>query len=130
PGVLDASDALAFVGSPGCGGTALFVGSVRSPDGGRPIEMLEYEVWPERVGAELEAIAAEALERFGAERAWIGHRTGPVAPGEASVVVAVSSAHRAEAFDACRWAIDALKERAPIWKREVAGAETRWVANT
>ena len=78
---------------------------------------------------DLEAVAAEALERFGAGRAWIAHRTGRVPVGEASVVVAVAAGHRGEAFDACRWAIDALKERAPIWKREVTDDGDRWVAN-
>jgi molybdopterin synthase catalytic subunit len=117
------------VSSDSAGGTALFVGTVRSPNEGRTVEHLDYDVWPERVEAELEAIASEALERFGAQRAYVSHRTGRVGVGEPSVVVAVSAGHRAAAFDACRWAIDTLKQRAPIWKREVTDGGDRWVAN-
>ena len=111
------------------GGTTLFVGTVRSPNEGRTVAHLFDAGWPDRVGAALEKICAEALERFGATRAFVCHRTGRVEVGEASVVVAVSAPHRDAAFAACRWTIDELKQRAPIWKREAAGDGERWVAN-
>lgn len=113
-----------------CGGIALFVGTVRSPDAGREVDFLDYEVWPERVESELHDIAAKALDKCGASKAVVAHRTGRVLVGEASVVVAVSAPHRAEAFDACRRIIDDLKAGASIWKREVAEGDQRWVANS
>ena len=81
--------------------------------------------------ADFEAIAAEARERWGPLRIAIVHRTGRVGLGEASVAIAVGSPHRGAAFDACEFAIDALKARSAIWKREeYADGDTAWIANT
>ena len=76
------------------------------------------------------AIVSEAIERHGLEAAAAEHRVGSVPLGEASVAVAVSAAHRAEAFAGAREIIDRIKEEAPIWKKEVEGAQQRWVEGT
>lgn len=128
--IPDVGSAMEMVNDDSCGGTALFVGTVRSPDDGRDVEFLDYEVWPERVESDLRDIASAALDTCGASKAFVAHRTGRVPVGEASVVVAVSAPHRAEAFDACRKIIDDLKAGAPIWKSEVAEGGQRWVANS
>jgi len=79
---------------------------------------LEYEAYPEMALRELERIGRQACERWPIRKIGIVHRVGPVPVGEASVAIAVSSAHRAAAFEACRFAIDRLKEIVPIWKKE------------
>lgn len=127
PEPLDPAQAIAFVSDAAAGGTAVFLGTVRSPNEGQDVDHLDYEVWEERVGHALQGIVRDALERFGATRAYVAHRTGRVGVGEPSVVVAVSAPHRAEAFDACRFVIDTLKVTAPIWKQEVGAAGDRWV---
>lgn len=103
-----------------CGAVALFVGTVRSP-----APVLEYSAHREFAGAELARIEAEAAQRWPGGRPYIAHRLGAVARGEASVIVAVSTPHRAEAFEACRYLIEQIKARAPIWKKE----GDRWVSN-
>jgi molybdopterin synthase catalytic subunit len=105
---------------PDCGAVVLFSGTVRDHADGRDnVTSLEYEAYSEAVVPVFEKIVAETRQRFdGARRIAIVHRTGELALGESSVVVAVSSAHRPVAFEAARFAIDALKESAPIWKKE------------
>jgi len=116
---LDAAAIEALVRDDARGGMVTFAGIVRAQaDDGRAVCGLSYEAQAEMAVAEFEAIAREANERFGDCAIAIHHRAGDLAIGEIAVVVAVASAHRAAAFDACRFAIDALKERAPIWKRE------------
>jgi molybdopterin synthase catalytic subunit len=101
------------------GGLVTFNGIVRErADDGRAVTGLSYEAHPEMAVAEFEKIAEEARRRFGECAIAIHHRIGDLRIGEPAVVVAVASAHRAVAFDACRYAIDQLKERAPIWKKE------------
>ncbi|MEY3805910.1 MAG: hypothetical protein RIR69_722 [Actinomycetota bacterium] len=105
---------------PDCGAVVLFSGTVRDhADGRTDVTSLEYEAYNEAVIPVFAKIADETRRRFnGARRIAILHRTGELSLGESSVVVAVSSAHRPVAFDAARFAIDALKESAPIWKKE------------
>lgn len=98
------------------GGIATFLGTTRRESGIREVRAIEYAAYPALAETEIAAIAAEAHERFGAT-VCIQHRIGLVAVGEASVAIAASAPHRAEAFAACRFAIDALKSRVPIWKR-------------
>jgi molybdopterin synthase catalytic subunit len=108
------------------GGIATFLGTTRREAGAREFRAIEYSAYPALAEAEIAAIAAEARERFGAV-VRIQHRTGLVAVGEASVAIAASAPHRAEAFAACRYAIDELKARAPIWKRaHFADGTTAW----
>jgi len=100
------------------GAVALFLGTVRNHNLGRSVLYLEYEAFPEMALAEMQGIEREVLERFDVSRVALVHRTGRVELGEASVVCAVSAAHRVAALEGCRFAIDALKVRVPIWKKE------------
>ncbi len=112
-----------------CGGVVVFEGRVRDHNEGRAVTALEYEAYEALAQAEGERILAEAAQRFGPVRVAAAHRQGLLQLGEAAVVVVAASAHRQEAFAACRWVIDAIKERLPVWKREHYVDGTRaWVA--
>lgn len=127
---LDVAAAASFLYVPPAGGVALFVGTTRQWTDGRETAQLEYEAFGPMALLELQRLAAEATDRWGAERVVLWHRLGVVPVAEASVVVGAATAHRAEAFDACRWLIDTLKERVPIWKRErYADGSTEWVGS-
>jgi molybdopterin synthase catalytic subunit len=116
---IDPGEVLAGVIRPAAGGTALFAGTTRRQDGGRRIRHLEYEAYDDMAIAMMRELAAEIGQRWKPLALAIVHRTGRVAPGEPSVVIAVATPHRAEAFEACRHAIDWLKKNVPIWKKEV-----------
>lgn len=96
----------------------------------REVDRLDYEAYEDMARERIAAILAECVSRHGLEAAAAEHRVGPVPLGEPSVVVAVSAAHRGEAFAGAREAIDRIKAEAPIWKREVEGGEGRWVEGT
>lgn len=96
----------------------------------REVERLDYEAYAEMAEERIASILAEVASAHGLEAAAAEHRTGPVPLGEPSVIVAVSAAHRGEAFAGARDAIDRIKAEAPIWKREVEGGEARWVEGT
>jgi molybdopterin synthase catalytic subunit len=119
-------DALArAVGRPGAGATVVFAGTTRT------VQRLDYETYREMAQTQIETILQECAQRHELQAAVAEHRVGSVPLGEASVVVAVSSAHRPEAFAGAREAIDRIKAEAPIWKREVRAGETgRWVQGT
>jgi molybdopterin synthase catalytic subunit len=124
---LDLAPLLAAVADPEHGGTATFVGTTRREGGDRPVAALHYEAYEELALAEMEAIAREAHEAFGATVALL-HRVGRVAAGEPSVMVAASAGHRPAAFAACRFAIDELKARIPVWKQTVyEDGGTDWI---
>ena len=126
---LDAGLIQAKVGAPGAGALSLFVGTVRDSNGGRPVLGIEYSAYVPMAARELEMIAEEAERRWSGARIAVEHRLGTLAIGDASVVVAASHVHRAEAMDACRYVIEELKQRVPIWKREHYADGTReWVA--
>ena len=115
------------------GAVVTFLGTTRetSPDDPRPVAALEYEAYESLAVAEMERIADETRERFGPLGIAMVHRTGRVALGEPSVAVVVAAPHRGAAFDACRYAIDALKSRVAVWKREVyRDGGAAWIANT
>lgn len=111
-----------------CGAVVLFSGTVRDHAEGRSgVTALEYEAYEEQVVPAFGSIVAELRARFpDARRVAIIHRTGRVPLGESTVVVAVSSAHRPVAFEAARYAIDALKQSAPIWKKEIWSGGEAW----
>ena len=111
----------------GDGALCLFVGVVRDENRGRRVERLEYEAYEEMALALMEEIAAETRRRFPVTAVRLVHRLGPLEIGDASVAVAVASAHRAEAFAACRYAIDTLKAKVPIWKKEHYADGTAWL---
>jgi molybdopterin converting factor subunit 1 len=96
----------------------------------RDVDELEYEAYREMAEERIAAIVTEAIDRHGLEAAAAEHRLGSVPLSEASVLVAVSAAHRAEAFAGAREIIDRIKEEAPIWKKEIEGGEERWVKGT
>lgn len=125
---LGVGEAYAFLTAPEAGGIAVFVGTTRRWTDGHETERLRYEAYEPMALAELGRIAGEAMTRWPLAKCCLVHRLGEVPVGEASVVVGAASAHRAEAFAACRWLIDTIKERVPIWKREVfADGTEAWV---
>lgn len=113
------------------GGLVTFVGYVRErSDDDRSVTGLTYEAHRELALVAMREIGAEASSKFGAARVAIAHRIGALALGEAAVAIAVASVHRAAAFDACEYAIDELKKRVPIWKREhYADGDALWREN-
>lgn len=117
---LPVEQAAAWVVRPDCGAVVSFCGTARDHAEGRPgVDRLAYEAYEEQAVARMQAVADEVLARWPrAGRVAILHRTGDLAVGDAAVVVAVSTPHRAEAFEAARFAIDTVKATVPIWKKE------------
>jgi molybdopterin synthase catalytic subunit len=109
------------------GGVVTFEGVVRDHARGKRIRYLEYDAYPEMAEERMAAIAAEVEQRWQTDHVAIVHRIGRLEIGECSVVVIVACPHRAEAFEACRYAIDTLKTTVPIWKKEVAEDGEEWV---
>ena len=124
---LDAAAVVSRVSGPGMGGLVTFAGAVRDHARGRDIRNLEYEAYPGMAEQEMEKIAREAAQRWPGVRVAIAHRVGHLEVGDLAVVVAAAAPHRAEAFAACRFAIDTLKETVPIWKKEFATDGEYWV---
>jgi molybdopterin synthase catalytic subunit len=119
---------MAVVGHPGAGGLVLFSGVVREETSGRRVKYLEYEAHAPMAAAKMREIAAAVRQRWpGVRSVALVHRIGRLEIGESSVMIAVSSPHRAEAFDACRFAIDTLKETVPVWKKEFFEDGEVWV---
>ena len=124
---LDAAAVAAAASRDGDGAVASFVGLVRNHNAGREVLWLDYEAYEPLARKAFDRIAAEAAARWTGARVVIHHRIGRVGVGEASVVIAAASPHRAEAFAACRYAIERIKQIAPIWKHEhFAGGEV-WI---
>jgi molybdopterin synthase catalytic subunit len=109
------------------GAVLTFQGVARRYSRGREVVHLEYEAYPEMAERKLAEIGEELRVKFGVERVAIHHRTGVLAIGEASVVIAVATPHRRESFAACQYAIDRLKEIVPIWKKEVWSNGEQWI---
>jgi len=124
---LDVGGVVARVVGPDAGGIVTFVGTVRDASRGREIRHLEYEAYTGMAEREMEKIADAAAAQWPGARVAMAHRTGHLAIGEIAVVIAASAPHRAEAFAACRYAIDTLKQVVPIWKKEVAVDGEYWV---
>jgi molybdopterin synthase catalytic subunit len=111
-----------------CGGVVTFLGTVRDLTDGRVTAALDYEAYPDMAEKKMAEIERETRERWPVGDMMMVHRLGHLDIGEISVAVAVSCPHRAQAFDACRHAIDRLKELVPIWKKENwADGTTEWV---
>lgn len=127
---IDLAPLLAAVSHPSYGGIATFVGVVRDHQDGRSVGALEYSAYEPMAEAEAARIVAEALARWPVQVA-VQHRLGALAIGDVAVAVAAGSAHRGEAFEACRYVIEELKRRVPIWKKEsYADGAVAWVDPT
>jgi len=126
--VRDPIDVASLAGAtPEDGAVCLFVGVVRNENRGRAVRRLEYEAYEEMALPLMEEIASETARRHPVTDVRLVHRLGRLEIGEASVAVAVSSPHRTEAFAACRFAIDALKAKVPIWKKEFYADGSEWL---
>ena len=115
---IDPAEVLCAVGSASDGATVAFLGHVRDHNDGRPVTGLRYEAYREMAERVLAEIAGEAEARLGGGAVAIVHRIGELAVGDVSVAIAVSSPHRADAFEVCRGLIEAVKQRLPVWKQE------------
>jgi molybdopterin synthase catalytic subunit len=125
---IDTESLIAEVSSPKAGAVVLFLGTTREFTDGRQTASLDYECYPEMARAKLEQLEAEARARWPLAACVIVHRIGRLEIGEASVAVAVSTPHRAAAFEAGQWLIDTLKEVVPIWKKENwTGGDSQWI---
>jgi molybdopterin synthase catalytic subunit len=130
PDPLAPSRLIAEVTDPSAGGIAIFLGTTRAEmsEDGRTLLALDYEAYPEMAQKQLADLARRARERWPTSRLAIAHRTGRVLVGEPSVIIAVSTPHRAEAFEACKWLIDTLKSEVAIWKKEIwQDGSSTWV---
>ena len=126
-GAIDTAALVAEVGRPDSGATVLFLGTVRNHSNGRGgVSHLDYEVYEDFVEAKIAEVIDEACARWPVLTAVVEHRSGEVTVGEASVAVAVSTAHRKDAFSAGQYIIDELKTRAPIWKKEHRPGGAEW----
>ena len=111
----------------GVGAVASFVGTVRERSDGQTVRAMELEHYPGMTEAAIEAMIDQALARFDIRAARVVHRVGPLLAGEQIVLVAVSSAHRGQAFQACEFLMDYLKTQAPFWKKETTPEGAHWV---
>jgi molybdopterin synthase catalytic subunit len=125
--VLDVAAIAASISTAADGAVASFVGLVREQNAGRRVLWLDYEAYPPLARKTFERIGVEADARWPAVRLAIHHRTGRLRIGEASVVVAAASPHRADAFAACRYAIERVKQIAPVWKHEHFEGGDVWI---
>ena len=126
---IEPAAVLAQVGAAGDGAALLFLGTVRDHSDGRPVEGMSYDAYETMADEVLSTIADEAAALFGTRRLAVVHRVGELAIGDVSVAIAVSSPHRAEAYDASRYVIEEIKRRLPVWKRErFRDGEARWVS--
>jgi len=125
---LNMQECINRVMSPECGGIDVFIGTVRNVTKGKAVVRLEFEAYESMAMKEMEKIAAEMKTKWPVHKIVMHHRVGVLQVGEVPVIIAVSAAHRDAAFDACRYAIDTLKQRVPIWKKEVFEDGEVWVA--
>ena len=125
---LAAKDCMNFVSDAAAGGTVVFIGTVRNQTKGRGVVRLEFEAYVPMAEKEMLKIAQQVEKKWDALHVAIHHRVGMLEVGETPVVMAVATPHREAAFKACEYAIDALKETVPIWKREIFGDGAVWVA--
>ncbi len=126
--VIDPAEVLGLVGDPEDGAMLLFLGTVRNHAEGEAVDGITYEAYESMATPVLAEIAHEAAERLGTDRLVVVHRVGELAVGDVSVAIAVSSPHRAQAYDASRYVIEEIKKRLPVWKREhYTDGRSEWV---
>jgi len=126
-GPIDAEAVEAEVRTPAAGAVVLFVGTAREETNGKKVLRLFYEAYATMAEKRLAEICEEARQKHGALRVAMRHRVGDCPVGEASVVIAASAPHRAQAFDACRAVIEEIKVSAPLWKKEHYADGSAWV---
>jgi len=124
---LDPAALTADLATPEDGAVASFLGIVRDHAEGHAVKALEYHAYDAMAEEQLAAVGRDLTERFGVTHWLLAHRLGMLAIGDVSMVVAVASPHRQEAFEACRWAVDRIKSVVPIWKKEFFADSARWV---
>ena len=126
--VIDESALLQQVRSQSCGAVLLFAGTTRRETQGRVTQTLHYEAYGDMAVSELQKIRIQAMKRFDLQQCAIVHRVGEVPLGETSIVVALCSPHRKQAFEAASWIMDTVKRDVPIWKQEVwADGQKEWI---
>lgn len=125
---IAAEEVESFVTHPSCGGIVSFIGTVRDSTAGKEVLHLAFEAYEPMAIKEMRKIAEQMMSKWPAKKVSIHHRVGQLSIGEVAVVIAVSCPHRANAFAACQFAIDTLKETVPIWKKEVFRDGEVWVA--
>ena len=124
---IDLNELVRYVTDPEAGAIATFIGTTRNNNEGRKVIALDYEAYPEMAEKELARIGYDALKQWPICRMAVVHRLGPVQIGDASVIIAVSSAHRDAAFAASRFAIEEITKTVPIWKKEVFEGGEVWI---
>jgi len=112
----------------GSGGIATFIGTVRNKTKDKPVIRLEYECYQSMAIKEIQKIAENAISLFSVRNIVVHHRIGILYPGDAAVMIVVSDGHRDAVFDACRYIIDTVKQKVPIWKKEVFEDGDEWVS--
>jgi len=124
---IDVNKLLDYVSSPSSGATVLFTGTVRDHNEHDKVSKLHYETYYEMAEKILQEIENEVNSKWNINKFIAIHRIGTLKVGEISVAVAVSSGHRKEAFETCKFGIDSIKEKVPIWKKEFTESGTKWV---
>ncbi len=124
---IDVDKLLDYVSDQSSGASVLFTGTIRDHNKQDKVSKLHYEVYQEMAEKILQEIETEIHAKWKINKFIAIHRTGTLKVGEVSVAVAVSSVHRKEAFEACKFAIDSIKEKAPIWKKEFSESGTEWL---
>jgi len=124
---LDVAEVYAAVTDPQAGAVDMFVGTIRNSSQDRSVSYLEYEAYKPMAIKELQKIVSRAQEKWPIRRVAVLHRVGKLQIGDIAVIVAVSTPHRKESFEACRYIIDTLKQTVPIWKKEIFDNGEEWV---
>jgi molybdopterin synthase catalytic subunit len=125
---IDPAEILASVRDPSAGGTVLFLGTIRNRNEGKVVRGLDYQVYREMAEKRMLEIEKRVKRKWPVKKMAMVHRYGSLRVGEVSVAVAVACEHRAEAFEACRYAIDTIKHTLPLWKKErLKGGKQSWV---
>lgn len=124
---IDPRAVTAVVGGDTNGAVVTFLGVIRGQSEGKRVIHLEYEAYKDMAREKLEQVVGEIRERWRLEDVSVTHRVGRIPPGEVALAVAVAAPHRREAFEACSYAIDRIKEIVPVWKKEIYGDGGKWV---
>ena len=120
-------EVVASIRSGGMGAIVTFLGSVRNSSQGRDVDRIEIQVYEEMAVKQLQAIREDAITRFGVDDVSIVHRYGSLGVSENIMMIAVGASHRPEAFEACRYVLEAIKEKVPLWKKEFTPGGDYWI---